>query len=79
MEKENGILMSITITFIRKISKVAFNPFHQFEVYPIVKLSLAGYDVSFTNAAMFMLMAVALVFGFFLQEVFIKQERKQIF
>lgn len=44
---------------------MAFNPFHQFEVYPLIKLSLAGHDVSFTNASMFMMMAVILVVVFF--------------
>lgn len=44
---------------------MAFNPFHQFEVYPLIKLSLAGHDVSFTNAAMFMMLAVTLIIAFF--------------
>jgi F-type H+-transporting ATPase subunit a len=44
---------------------MSFNPFHQFEIHPIIKLSLAGYDISFTNSALFMMMAVLLVSSFF--------------
>lgn len=44
---------------------MSFNPFHQFEVFPIIKLSLAGYDISFTNSALFMMLAVLLISGFF--------------
>ncbi len=44
---------------------MSFNPFHQFEIHPLVNLSFAGYDLSFTNASLFMVIAVILVFGFF--------------
>lgn len=44
---------------------MSFNPFHQFEIVPILKLSLMGHDISFTNAALFMMLAVLLVSFFF--------------
>lgn len=44
---------------------MSFNPLDQFKVFPIVKLSLAGYDISFTNSALFMLIAVSLIFSLF--------------
>ena len=44
---------------------MSLNPFAQFQTHSLVDISLLGYDVSFTNSAMFMLMAVALVGGFF--------------
>ena len=44
---------------------MSFNPFHQFEIHPIVKLSLAGHDISLTNSAIFMLFAVAAIVSFF--------------
>jgi F-type H+-transporting ATPase subunit a len=44
---------------------MSFNPLQQFKVFPIIPLSVAGYDVSFTNSALFMVVAVALIFGFF--------------
>ena len=34
------------------------NPFAQFEIKPLVELSVAGYDVSFTNSALWMSIAV---------------------
>ena len=44
------------------------SPLSQFEVYPLIELpSIAGYDISFTNASLFMVIAAALVvfiFGF---------------
>jgi F-type H+-transporting ATPase subunit a len=39
---------------------------HQFEIERIVPLEIFGYDVSFTNASLFMVVAVALVTGFLL-------------
>lgn len=33
------------------------DPLHQFIVSPLIHLSLAGYDISFTNASLFMLLA----------------------
>lgn len=37
---------------------------HQFEIERIVPLELFGFDVSFTNASLFMVLAVALISGF---------------
>jgi F-type H+-transporting ATPase subunit a len=36
------------------------SPLAQFEVYPILPMSIAGYDVSFTNASMWMVIAIVL-------------------
>jgi F-type H+-transporting ATPase subunit a len=44
---------------------MSFNPFHQFEIHPIMKLSINGVDLSFTNSSMYMLCAVMLIFAFF--------------
>jgi F-type H+-transporting ATPase subunit a len=33
------------------------DPLHQFMITPLIKLSLAGYDISFTNSALFMVLA----------------------
>jgi F-type H+-transporting ATPase subunit a len=44
---------------------MSFNPFHQFEIHPIIQLSIAGHDVSFTNSALFMVAAVLLITSFF--------------
>jgi F-type H+-transporting ATPase subunit a len=37
---------------------------HQFEIKRIIPIELFGYDVSFTNASLFMVAAVALIAGF---------------
>ncbi|MEK9911235.1 MAG: F0F1 ATP synthase subunit A, partial [Candidatus Puniceispirillum sp.] len=34
------------------------SPVEQFEIKPLVDLSLGGYDVSFTNSSLFMLLAI---------------------
>ena len=39
------------------------DPIHQFEIHRIIPLKLFGYDVSFTNSALFMLAAVLLSAG----------------
>ncbi len=39
------------------------DPLHQFQINPIVQLIIAGRDVSFSNSALFMVVAVALVYG----------------
>ena len=39
------------------------DPIHQFEIHRIIPLKLFGYDVSFTNSALFMLIAVVLSAG----------------
>lgn len=44
---------------------MSLNPFAQFQIHSLIDISLFGYDVSFTNSAMFMLIAVVLVGGFF--------------
>lgn len=44
---------------------MSLNPFAQFQTYSLVDISLFGYDISFTNSAMFMLIAVAIVGSFF--------------
>jgi F-type H+-transporting ATPase subunit a len=41
------------------------NPLHQFEIHPLVSLPLVGgYDLSFTNASLFMMGAVLVTFLF---------------
>ena len=42
------------------------DPMHQFTVEPIVPLHIGPYDISFTNSAAWMLVALALIFGFML-------------
>jgi F-type H+-transporting ATPase subunit a len=42
----------------------AHGPLEQFEIHPIVPIHVAGYDVSFTNSALFMMLSVAVVFLF---------------
>ncbi len=39
-------------------------PLEQFEIHRIVPMKLGGLDLSFTNSAMFMVVALALVTGF---------------
>lgn len=39
-------------------------PLEQFEIKPLAELSVAGYDVSFTNSALWMVIAAVLVTGF---------------
>lgn len=39
------------------------DPLHQFQINPIVQLVIAGYDVSFSNSALFMVVAALLVYG----------------
>src|SRR5688500_15582153 len=41
------------------------DPIHQFDLHRIVHLNLGGWDVSFTNSALFMLLAVLLTTVFF--------------
>jgi F-type H+-transporting ATPase subunit a len=42
------------------------DPIHQFDIHRIVPIELFGWDVSFTNSAAFMLLAVLLTTGFFM-------------
>ena len=37
------------------------DPMHQFEIKRLIKLDLFGIDVSFTNSALFMLLAIAVI------------------
>lgn len=39
------------------------DPLHQFQINPILQIVIAGYDVSFTNSALFMVIAVALIYA----------------
>jgi F-type H+-transporting ATPase subunit a len=40
------------------------DPMHQFTVEPLVPLHIGPYDVSFTTSSLWMLVALALIFGF---------------
>ena len=40
------------------------DPMHQFTVEPIAPLHIGGYDVSFTTSSLWLLVALALIFGF---------------
>jgi F-type H+-transporting ATPase subunit a len=35
------------------------DPMHQFQIEPLAKLDLFGYDISFTNSSLFMLVVLA--------------------
>lgn len=39
------------------------DPLHQFQINPILQIVIAGYDVSFSNSALFMVVAALLVYG----------------
>ena len=41
----------------------AINPIEQFSLRPILSITVGGHDVSLTNSAVFMLVAVAIVCG----------------
>ena len=41
------------------------DPIHQFEIHRIIPINIFGWDVSFTNSSMFMLVAVLLTVLFF--------------
>lgn len=43
------------------------DPLHQFQINPIMQLIIAGYDVSFSNSALFMVIAALLVYGLLTQ------------
>jgi F-type H+-transporting ATPase subunit a len=40
------------------------DPMHQFTVEPLIPLHLGGYDISFTNSAAWMVVTLAIIFGF---------------
>ena len=42
------------------------NPLHQFEIQKLVNLNLFGYDISFTNSALFMMIAICGLSALFL-------------
>jgi F-type H+-transporting ATPase subunit a len=39
------------------------DPLHQFEIYSILDINIAGYDVSFTNSSLWMVIAAAVAVG----------------
>lgn len=39
------------------------DPLHQFEIWPILDIQIAGLDLSFTNSALWMVIASAVAFG----------------
>lgn len=43
---------------------MAASPVEQFEIEPIIQLELFGFDASFTNSALFMVIGVGLICGF---------------
>lgn len=43
---------------------MAHGPLQQFLIQPLIPLTLAGYDISFTNASLFMVLAVACTAAF---------------
>ena len=45
-------------------AETKIDPMHQFTVEPIVPLHLGPYDVSFTNSALYMTIALVLIIGF---------------
>ncbi|KAB2919518.1 MAG: F0F1 ATP synthase subunit A [Hyphomicrobiaceae bacterium] len=42
------------------------DPIHQFEIHPIVPIKIFGWDATFTNSSLFMLIAIFLVATFFI-------------
>ena len=40
------------------------DPMHQFTVEPLLPLNVAGYDISFTNSSLWLLVALVLIYGF---------------
>ena len=42
------------------------DPIHQFEIHPIVPIKIFGWDASFTNSSLYMLLAVVLITAFFM-------------
>jgi F-type H+-transporting ATPase subunit a len=44
---------------------VATDPMHQFQVTRLLELHIGGVDISFTNSALFMVLGVLLIIGFF--------------
>ena len=42
------------------------DPMHQFQVEPLVPLNVGGYDLSFTNSSLFMVVVLGLIWLFML-------------
>lgn len=40
------------------------DPLHQFEIHPLIPLKLAGWDISFTNSSLFMVLATLVIIAF---------------
>jgi F-type H+-transporting ATPase subunit a len=45
--------------------QVATDPMHQFQVVRLLELNVGGVDISFTNSALFMVISILLIIGFF--------------
>lgn len=45
--------------------QIATDPMHQFQVVRLLELNVGGVDISFTNSALFMVLGVVLIIGFF--------------
>lgn len=45
---------------------MANNPLAQFEIKPLIELEFMGYDISFTNSSLFMLLSLIFAVGFLL-------------
>lgn len=41
------------------------DPLHQFEIHPLIPINFMGYDISFTNSSLFMVIATLLICLFF--------------
>ena len=41
----------------------AIDPLKQFEIFSILDINIAGFDVSFTNSALWMVIASAVAYG----------------
>ncbi|HEU4379011.1 MAG TPA: F0F1 ATP synthase subunit A [Hyphomicrobiaceae bacterium] len=42
------------------------DPIHQFDIHTIIPIKLFGWDVSFTNSSLYMVLAVLLIAGFYM-------------
>ncbi len=40
------------------------DPMHQFQIEPLAKLDLFGYDISFTNSSLFMMVVLVAIWAF---------------
>lgn len=60
-QRETGTIREISMS---DAAHNAHSPLTQFEIHPYLPLNLMGYDVSFTNASLWMLVAVVSAFVF---------------